>query len=173
MKFIRYMNCLEKERLFFMILSALNAVSCSYRYPEEIEKALNWLKNNDLAAMETGTYEIEGKDIYAMIQEITTQPFEQRRAEKHDEYVDVQCIISGTERMGYATYTGMEEISENPEGKDICFFKNVANENYVDVPAGAFCIFFTNDIHRPGAAAGEPAAVRKAIVKVRESLLKK
>lgn len=154
-----------------MILSALNAASCSYQYPEAIKKALAWLKSNDLAAMEAGTYEIEGKDIYAMIQEITTQPVEQRRAEKHDQYVDIQYIISGTERMGYVPYTGAEEILENPEGKDICFFQNLANENYIDVPAGSFCIFFTNDIHRPGAAAGEPAAVRKAIVKVKETIL--
>ena len=154
-----------------MILGSLNMASCHYQYPEAIQKALHWLKNNDLAAMEAGTYEIEGKDIYAMIQEITTQPFDVRRAGKHDIYVDVQCIISGTERMGYVPYTGAEEVEENPEDKDICFFKNLSNENYIDVPAGAFCIFFTNDIHRPGAAAGEPAAVKKVIVKVKEALL--
>lgn len=154
-----------------MILSALNAAVCPYSYPAAIQKAIDWLKSNDLSAMEVGTYEIEGKDIYAMVQELTTKPFEERRAEKHDLYADIQYIISGKERMGYAPYTGAEEISENPEGKDACFFQNLGNENFVDVEAGCYCIFFSNDIHRPGAAAGEPAAVKKVVIKVKEALL--
>ena len=37
-----------------MILGSLNMASCHYQYPEAIQKALHWLKNNDLAAMEAG-----------------------------------------------------------------------------------------------------------------------
>lgn len=154
-----------------MILSSTKAVTAPYKYPEAIQKAIDWLKANDLASMAAGTYEIEGRDIYAMIQEITTQPVEQRRAEKHDLYLDIQYIVSGIERMGYAPYTGQEEILENPEGKDACFYKNLKEEHFIDVPAGFYCIFFSNDIHRPGAAAGEPTAVKKVVVKVKEALL--
>ena len=154
-----------------MILSSLNAVDCPFKYPEALQKGIDWLRNNDLKAMEAGTYEIEGRDIYAMIQEVTTKPFEERRAERHDLYLDVQYIISGTERMGYVPYTGSEEILENPEGKDACFYKNLTGENFVDVSEGSYCIFFSNDIHRPCIAAGDPAAVKKAVLKVKESLL--
>lgn len=154
-----------------MILTSLNAVACPYKYPEALQKAVDWLKNSDLESMAAGTYEIEGRDIYAMVQEITTKPVEERRAEKHDLYLDIQYIISGIERMGYAPYTGSEEILENPEGKDACFYKNLKGENFVDVSAGSYCIFFSNDIHRPGAAAGEPTAVKKVVLKVKESLL--
>ena len=41
----------------------------------------------------------------------------------------------------------------------------------MDVSEGSYCIFFSNDIHRPCIAAGEPAAVKKAVLKVKESLL--
>lgn len=154
-----------------MILASLKAVECPYKYPAALQKAIDWLKNNDLEAMEAGTYEIEGRDIYAMVQEITTKPVEERRAEKHDIYLDIQYIVSGIERMGYVPYTGSEEILENPEGKDACFYKNLKGENFVDVTAGSYCIFFSNDIHRPGAAAGEPCAVKKVVLKVKEALL--
>lgn len=154
-----------------MILASVKAVPSPYRYPEAILKALDWVKANDVASMAAGTYEIEGRDIYAMIQEITTQPVEQRRAEKHDLYLDIQYIVSGVERMGYAPYTGQEEILENPEGKDACFYKNLKEENFIDVTAGSYCIFFSNDIHRPCVAAGEPAAVKKVVLKVKEALL--
>ena len=154
-----------------MIFASTKAVACPYKYPEAIQKALDWLKDKDLASMEVGTYEIEGRDIYAMVQEVNTQPFEKRRAEKHELYLDIQYIVSGVERMGYVPYTGSEEILENPEGKDACFYTNLENEAFVDVTPGAYCIFFSNDIHRPCIAAGEPAAVKKVVLKVKEALL--
>lgn len=154
-----------------MIFSSLNAVKSPYQYPQAINKAFDWLKNNDLEAIAAGTYEIEGRDIFAMVSEITTQPAAERRAEKHDQYLDIQYIISGTERMGYVPYTGKEEILENPEGKDNCFYQNLQHENFVDVTAGCYCIFFANDIHRPGVAAGNAQAVKKVVIKVKETLL--
>ena len=76
-----------------MIFASTKAVACPYKYPEAIQKALDWLKDKDLASMEVGTYEIEGRDIYAMVQEVTTQPFEKRRAEKHELYLDIMFPI--------------------------------------------------------------------------------
>ncbi|MDO4295528.1 MAG: YhcH/YjgK/YiaL family protein [bacterium] len=154
-----------------MIFSSVHAVNCPYLYPKAIQTAFAWIAEHDVANMEVGTYEIQGKDIYAMVQNITTQPTEERRPEKHDLYLDIQYIISGTERMGYVPYTGKEEVLENPENKDVIFYKNLKNESFVDVTEGCYCIFFSNDIHRPGCAAKEPEAVRKVVVKMKESLL--
>ncbi|MDO4326757.1 MAG: YhcH/YjgK/YiaL family protein [bacterium] len=154
-----------------MIFSSTHAVDCPYQYPEAIKTAFQWIADNDVANMEAGTYEVQGRDIYVMIQDITTQPAEVRRAERHDLYLDIQYIVSGTERMGYVPYTGKEEILDNPENKDVVHYTNLENETFVDVPAGSYCIFFSNDIHRPGCAAGEPMAVRKAVIKIKEAIL--
>lgn len=154
-----------------MIFSSIHAVDCPYQYPEAIKTAFAWIAEHDTATMETGTYEIQGKDIYVMVQDITTQPVEERRAEKHDIYLDIQYIISGTERMGYVPYTGKECVLENPENKDVIFYQNLENETFIDVTAGCYCIFFSNDIHRPGCSAGEPMHVRKVVVKIKESVL--
>ena len=121
--------------------------------------------------MEAGTYEVQGKDLYIMIQDFTTQPAGERRPERHDDYLDLQYIVSGVERMGYVPYTGKETVDEDPEGKDVTFYKDLEGEAFVDVTPGSYCVFFSNDIHRPGCAAGEPCAVRKAVVKMRQSLL--
>lgn len=154
-----------------MIFSSTHALDCPYQYPEAIKIALQWIADNDVANLEAKTYEIQGRDIYVMIQDITTQPAEMRRAERHDLYLDIQYIVSGTERMGYVPYTGKEEILDNPENKDVVHYTNLENETFVDVNAGSYCIFFSNDIHRPGCAAGEPMAVRKAVIKIKESIL--
>ena len=87
-----------------------------------------------------------------MIQDITTQSAEVRRPERHNDYLDIQYIVSGVERMGYVPYTGKETVLEDPEGKDVTFYQNLEGETFVDVAAGCYCIFFSNDIHRPGCA---------------------
>lgn len=154
-----------------MIFASTNAVECPYQYPAAIQTALKWLADHDLAQLDAGTYEIQGKDLYVMIQDITTQPAEVRRPERHNDYLDIQYIVSGVERMGYMPYTGEEEVQEDPEGKDVTFYQNLTGETFVDVTPGSYCIFFSNDIHRPGCAAGEPGSVRKAVVKMKQSLL--
>ncbi len=154
-----------------MIFSSVNALECPCKYPPAIQTALDWIAGHDVAHMEAGTYEIQEKDLYVMIQDITTQPAEVRRPERHNDYLDIQYIVSGVERMGYVPYTGKETVLEDPEGKDVTFYQNLEGETFVDVAAGCYCIFFSNDIHRPGCAAGEPGSVRKAVVKMKQSLV--
>ena len=154
-----------------MIYSCANAVDCPYQYPAAIRTALKWIADNDVAHMEAGTYELQGKELYIMIQDFTTQPAQVRRPERHDDYLDIQYIVSGVERMGYAPYTGAEAVLSDPEGKDVAFYRDLEGESFVDVGPGAYCVFFSNDIHRPGCAAGQPGPVRKVVVKMRQSLL--
>lgn len=154
-----------------MIFASVNALECPCRYPAAIETALNWIKDHDVEHMEAGSYEIQGNDLYVMIQDFTTQPAEVRRPERHDEYLDIQYIVSGVERMGYVPYTGKESVQEDPEGKDVTFYQDLEGETFVDVGPGCYCIFFSNDIHRPGCAAGESGDVRKVVVKMKQSLI--
>ena len=154
-----------------MIFASANAQECPCKYPAAIEAALKWIAENDVAHMEAGTYEVQGRDIYAMVQDITTQPAEVRRPERHNNYLDIQYIVSGVERMGYVPYTGKETVQEDPEGKDATFYQDLVGETFVDVTPGCYCVFFSNDIHRPGCAAGEPCAVRKVVMKVNQSLI--
>lgn len=154
-----------------MIFSSLDARECPFTYPAAIGKALNWLKEHDLARMEPGIYEIEGKDLFVNIQDITTKPVQECRPERHHQYLDIQYIVSGREQMGFAPDNGREENCTDVEGRDVVFYQNLQEESFVTVPAGSYCIFFSNDIHRPGCAAGEAAAVRKAVVKINQKLL--
>ena len=67
---------------------------------------------------------------------------------------------------------GNETVTDNPDGKDVMFYDGLEHEDFVDVQAGSFCIFFSNDIHRPGCAADEKgSSVRKVVLKIREELL--
>ena len=154
-----------------MIFASVNELKRPCRYPAAIETALGWIAEHDVAHMEAGNYEIQGQDLYVMIQDITTQPAQVRCPERHNDYLDIQYIVSGVERMGYVPYTGKESVQEDPEGKDVTFYQDLEGETFIDVAPGCYCIFFSSDIHRPGCAAGGPCAVRKVVVKVKQSLL--
>lgn len=55
-----------------MIFSSSLAIDCPCPYPAAIRTALEWIAGHDIAGMEPGTYELQGRDIYVNIQDITT-----------------------------------------------------------------------------------------------------
>ena len=58
-------------------------------YEMTIEEAVCYLKKQDLAALEVGTYQVND-DFYFMIQEYETKPAENCRLETHNRYADIQ-----------------------------------------------------------------------------------
>ena len=98
----------------------------------------------------------------------TTLPWEEAKYEAHQNYSDIQYVISGEEVM---TYAPAEEL--NPAGpynaeKDVVKFDNANPGLKVTCKAGDFMIFFPWDGHKPKAAAGEPSMVKKIVVKICE-----
>ena len=62
-------------------------------------KAVDFLKNTDLEALEPGKYEIDGKNVYANVTAYTTIPWEEAKYEAHEHYTDIQYVIEGSERF--------------------------------------------------------------------------
>ena len=75
-------------------------------YEMTIEEAVCYLKKQDLAALEVGTYQVND-DFYFMIQEYETKPAENCRLETHNCYADIQWIISGEEEIDTVSRTGL------------------------------------------------------------------
>mgnify|MGYP001536388235 FL=1 len=89
---------------------------------------------------------------------------EEAKLETHNEFIDIQIPLSGTEIMGYTAAKDCVPTNApyNVE-KDITFFEGLA-ETYVAVKPGMFAIFFPQDGHAPGVT---PDGVKKVIVKVK------
>lgn len=154
-----------------MIYSSIKAKEANFVYPEAIAKALDFLKKEDTASLPVGRYEIEGDDIFVLIQDQTTAAPENKRAESHRNYIDIQYLFEGVEVQGYAMLMpGVK--GEEPAGKDNIFYDKVDNEQFITLNAGDFTVYFTNDIHRPNCTLDEPRNIHKAVVKIRESLVK-
>lgn len=154
-----------------MIFSSIYGKDDLGKYPAAIQTALNYLKSHDFTTMETGVYEIQGKDIYAQVMDAQTEDVSKKRPEVHEKYIDVQFLASGKERLGFTPDTGRYEVDERLEDRDLIFYKAVENEGFIEAVPGCYSIFFPEDVHRPAVAAGESMKIRKVVVKVRVSLL--
>ena len=146
-----------------MIYASLNAKKGNYQYPAAIATALEFLAKPETAELPVGRYELDGDNIFVLIQD--------KRAESHRNYIDIQYLFTGKEVQGYAPLLpGV--TGEEPAGKDNIFYDTVENEQFVTLHPGEFTVFFTNDIHRPNCTMDEPVNIHKAVVKIKESLIK-
>ncbi|MCR5262168.1 MAG: YhcH/YjgK/YiaL family protein [Candidatus Gastranaerophilales bacterium] len=130
---------------------------------KNFKKVSDFLTKNDLSDMPTGSYELDGRNIYVNIDEYETK--QSSFPEAHRNYLDIQIILKGHEKIGYADYkTGKTEIAYNPE-KDIEFLS--ADCEFLKAYKGRFFIFYPQDIHQPCITDGEKSNVKKAVFKIK------
>ena len=140
--------------------------------PKPLKTAVEHLKQTDFNALPAGNYDLQGKDIYVQVIDMTTKPFAETRPEVHRQYIDVQFLVRGREKIGVASDTGNNGVAEDLLAeRDLLFCKTMENESTLTMTPGSFAVFLPSDVHRPGVALGEPKRVRKVVVKVRVSLL--
>lgn len=154
-----------------MIYSSFRADDNLEKYPKAVRTALEYLRSKDFTTVEAGTYPIQGKDIYALVQEITTCPIEQKRAEIHKQYLDIQYLFTGEEKYGVAPNVGQDIITEAKEQNDIYFFDSVKEETFITLKSGDYLVLFPEDIHRPGLMTDEPMQIKKVVIKVNMDLI--
>lgn len=148
-----------------MILDTLDNSARYFALGERIVVALKYLRENDCTKLPVGKIPIQGEQIYALVQDNTTKTRDQGVWEAHRKYIDVQFVAAGVEEMGYANIRSLTVKKPYDEQVDYALFDG--SGSFVTVPAGSFTIFFPDDGHIPGSAVdGQPAAVRKVVVKV-------
>jgi YhcH/YjgK/YiaL family protein len=131
--------------------------------------ALKFMVETDLISLPIGRLDIDGDNLYALVQEYVTKPVEQGVWEAHRKYIDVQYMVNGTEQMGVANLRTMQLEEYIPE-RD--FQPMSGTGNHLDVFAGAFVIFFPDDAHMPGLQVHQPELIRKVVLKVKIQTLK-
>src|SRR5699024_3005825 len=137
------------------------------RFPAAIEKARDFLRATDFNALEPGVVEIDGNNIYAQIIDLTPRAVEEKRPEVHRRYIDIQFLAWCKEKIGIATDTGNNKISESLlELRDIIFYHDNEHESFIEMIPGSYAIFFPQDVHRPGCIMQTASEIRKIVVKV-------
>lgn len=134
---------------------------------ERIALGLALLNEEYVQTAAEGKYEVQGEDLYFIVQEYQTKPIEEGRLEIHRRYMDIQYVVSGRECMGYHPFDGLTEEQPYDGQKDIAFYRRPAAFSRIVLEAGMFAIFWPHEPHMPCRAVDGPEKVKKIVVKVR------
>lgn len=135
--------------------------------PDALRQAIEHVKAHVSEETPLGKYDIDGSNVFYMISEDTTEPLAARRAEYHARYLDIQIVLRGQEAMTFSTRpaAGTPDIDWLAE-RDIAFLSAGEQEQTFILNEGDFVVFYPGEVHKPLCAVGEPAKVRKAVVKI-------
>ena len=136
-----------------------------YNISENLKAGFEWLKNNKLTELEDGRYEIDGNNLYASIQTYITK--EDANYESHREYIDIQYMIRGAEKIGVTDLKNCKTCIEYDSSSDLEFYDIIKDEEYLKLEKGDFMIFFPNDAHKPSISIDTAIEVKKVVVKVK------
>jgi len=137
-------------------------------YSPVLIAGLKFLAQTDFSKWENGRHEIDGDNMVAIVQEYLPDIRENRKAETHGKYIDIQYLVAGEEIIGYCNLTTEVEVAEDClVDRDAVFYKALTSETDVRVLPGMYAIFFPWDIHRPGCVSKPGISVRKVVLKLK------
>ncbi|MBC7320235.1 YhcH/YjgK/YiaL family protein [bacterium] len=146
-----------------MIVDCLKNAEIYYNIDEDIKVALQFLAKNDFEDAEIGRYEFKN-GIYIMVQEYKTKPVQEGFWEAHRQYIDVQYIVRGIERIGYANVNNLKISQEYMKDKDYLVLSGKGD--FFTACTGTFVIFYPEDAHMPCLTAKKPQIVKKVVIKI-------
>ncbi len=150
-----------------MITSTLSQLHPYGILSSNFEKAIRYVLQADFAVMEPGKYIVDGDDLFAVVNEYTTKPPSECEPESHRDYADIQIMIAGRENFGYTPLDGQATTTPYDPEKDVALYSIPEGAlSYIALGPGEFIVFFPSDIHQPEVYAGQPARVKKVVVKV-------
>ena len=152
-----------------MILDRLENSFVYARLDRRFAAGFAYLRENDLASVPDGRYEIDGANVVAIVQAYPTKPQAEGRWEAHRHHADIQYVVSGAERMGVTPVEGMQLQPPYDPEKDVEFYlgDGAGGGKFFRVGAGEFAVFFPHDVHMPSLAIERPQVVKKVVIKVR------
>ncbi len=147
-----------------MVFDRLENSSVYEALHPRLAAAFNYLRTTNLAQLEVGRHAIDGDDVFALVQEYQTKPDAEGFWESHRRYIDVQYVIAGSERMGYACQSTLTVRQPYDADRDLLIYDG--HGDFLTVAAGSFTIFMPPDAHMPCLAVGAASKVRKVVIKV-------
>lgn len=147
-----------------MIIDLLTNYQLYLPINSNFSKAFNFLRNKDLLNLDPGKYEIDGPNVYAIVDNYFTKPKEEGLWEAHRRYIDIQFVAANKELIGYTNLSQVEKHIEYNENKDIEFFKGEGS--HFLVTAGTFVIFYPQEVHMPGIDTEKSENVKKVVIKI-------
>lgn len=147
-----------------MVQDRLESASIYSTLSPRLAQALHHLQHTDWARVAEGRHDVDGDRLFAIVSDYETRASETVPWEAHRRYIDVQYVVSGRERIGYAPLASLA-VGDYDPGRDMV--AATGDGECFTLRAGEFAILWPQDAHRPGIVDGATATqVRKVVLKV-------
>lgn len=137
----------------------------------ELKKAFSYLSDYNFSFMKQGKYEIDGDNMFAIVQEYQTQEESRLFFESHYDYMDIQYIVSGQEKIRICDRKDIGPVmTPYKKEEDIIFYKDPDKQvKDLILSKGDFAIFKKEDCHKTRCSLNNKGNtyVKKVIVKVK------
>ncbi|MCR4897653.1 MAG: YhcH/YjgK/YiaL family protein [Acholeplasmatales bacterium] len=158
-----------------MIVGKLEHIERYKGLDENLDKAIDYILNNDLMALPKGKTIVDGDNVYINRDTYVAKDLKDCFFERHRYYLDMQIVLKGRELFGYtdqANPTLKETTGYNTE-KDVVKYNQddpskVEDALFVELGDGTaqFAIVYPEDAHLAKAKANEDM-VEKAVIKIK------
>jgi YhcH/YjgK/YiaL family protein len=146
-----------------MIIDRIDNAHLYYAVNIKFKWVFDYLHQIDADTISVGKYEIDGENMYALVQQYNTKLKEQGVWEAHRRYIDLQYVVQGVEGIGYANINHLRQ-GDYDSARD--FLPLHGEGDLVTLRGGSFVILMPEDAHMPGMATISPALVRKIVIKI-------
>lgn len=150
-----------------MIFDKMENISDYFDELPILKKVEDFVADFNNKKLADGTYEIDGKRVFAMVQSYRTkQQTQEMMFEAHKKYIDLQYVVNGIEKIRWARLDSVDLVEEKySTGSDIAFYEGDAMFDFT-LTKGAFLLLYPQDAHLPGLSAQKDVNVTKIVFKI-------
>lgn len=133
---------------------------------EDIRLGMEWLRDVN-PNIEKGVYELSSR-VKAIVSEYTTKEVNENGYEAHREYIDIQYLLKGSEKICCLPLVYLKETKAYKAEIDASFYVEAdVKPQEVLIGNGYFAVFFPQDGHMPCLYVEKQSDVKKVVVKIK------
>lgn len=142
-------------------------LTCLKRYQglhPNLDSALAYMEEHELADLELGTYEVDGKKVFFFIQENQLDQSPNEELEFHHRYMDIHLLLDGVETIYYGRKP--DEVTKVYQADGDIGMMTCKERYALQLCPENFVAFFPREPHRPNVFGGGSHQVKKCVFKV-------
>ena len=148
-----------------MIIDLLSNAHLYYNQGPLFKKAFEYLAQTDFSKVEKGKYELDGTNLFAIVNEYDTISPDNEQMESHKKYIDIQYIVTGAERIGH-DFLKEQTPSKAYDGEKDFMLWGEKPSFFSVLQQGMFAVFYPHDLHMPNIMIDKASFVKKVVIKV-------
>lgn len=133
---------------------------------ERLDEAIDYISKLDYDRLTPGKYEV-AEDFYYTVKEYDMPADKESRYESHREYIDIQWMCEGFERLYVTDVSELVPSDEYNKEKDIIHYHKFNNLSSMIMQPGSCAVLFPKDAHKSESFLQKDSRVKKIIGKLK------